>query len=251
MALPIECFSVLAVVFLLLLGPGETLAGKYVQHSPEYLERYPARAATLPAPLPSDVDSLCRLIESGQAGHPELFAALGEALLRAGEKGLAYRAFHRAHRLRSDDAAWGRRMQARKDACPRVPDRVIRAEERQAAFWVARLQDFERDRLARGEDPNDLALFYERYGRAEADLAAHARGRRLSWIGGAVGILIGAAFLAASRRVPRRFAALPLVVALLCFVAPALVGQAGLFYWGAAFALAGGAVAAALGKRRA
>lgn len=241
----------LAAVFLLLLGPGETIAGKFVQHSPEYLERYPARAAILPAPLPSEVDSLCRLIESGHADDPELFAALGEALFRAGRKELAYRAFHRAHRLRGKDAAWGRRMQARKDACPRVPDRVIREEEKQAAFWVARLQDFERERLARGEDPNDLTLFYERYGRPEADLPAHARGRRLSWIGGVVGFLIGVAFLVASRRVPRRFAALPLVVALLCFVAPPLVGQPGLFYWGAAFALAGGVAALAFGKGRA
>lgn len=241
----------LAVVFLLLLGPGETIAGKYVQHSPEYLERYPARPAPLPTPLPSDVDSLCRLIESGHSDQPELLAALGEALFRADQKALAYRAFHRAHRLRGRDGAWGRRMQALEDACPRVPDRVIREEEAQAAFWVARLQDHERERMARGEDPNDLTLFYERYGRPESDLAAHARGRRLSWIGGVVGILIGVAFFAASRRVPRRFAALPLVVALLCFVAPALGGQPGLFPWGAAFALAGGLATVAFGRRRA
>ncbi|MHC4136034.1 MAG: hypothetical protein ACYTDU_12200 [Planctomycetota bacterium] len=241
----------LAVVFVLLLGPGETIAGKYVQHSAEYLERYPARVAPLPAPLPSEVDSLCRLIEAGRHDHPELFAALGEALFLADRKELAYRAFHRAHRLRPKDAAWGRRMQARKDACPRVSNAVIAEEEKQAAFWVGRRQEFERDRLARGEDPDDLTLFYERYGRPEADLRAHARARRFSWTGGVVGLLIGVAFGAASRRVSRRVAALPLAVAALCLAGPALVGQAGLFYWGAAFATAGAIAVLAFGKRRA
>ncbi|MHC4971122.1 MAG: hypothetical protein ACYTG3_02190 [Planctomycetota bacterium] len=184
----------LAVVFVLLLGPGETIAGKYVQHSAEYLKRHPARPAALPTPLPSEVDSLCRLIEAGRHDNAELFAALGEALFRAGRKELAYRAFHRAHRLRPDDATWGRRMQARKDACPRVPRAVIAEEEKQAAFWVARLQEYERERLARGDDPDDLAAFFERYGRPEADLRAHARARRVSWALGVVGLLIVVAF---------------------------------------------------------
>jgi len=242
---------VLAVVFVLLLGPGETISGKYVQHSAEYLERYPARVAPLPAPLPSDVDSLCRLIEAGYPAHPELFAALGEALFRAGRKELAYRAFHRAHRLRPKDALWGRRMQARQDACPRVPNAVIANEEKQAAFWVARLQEYERTRLARDEDPRDLALFFERYGRPEADLRAHARARRFSWAGGIVGLVVGLVFGAASRRLSRRAAVVPLAVAALCLAGPALVGQVGLFYWGAAFATAGGMAGLACGKRRA
>jgi len=185
---------VLVAVFVLLLGPGETISGRYVQHSAEYLERHPAPVAALPSPLPSGVDGLCRLIEAGRHGDPELFAALGEALFLADRKELAYRAFHRAHRLRPKDAAWGRRMQARKNACPRVPTAVIREEERQAAFRVAKLQGYERECLARGKDPDDLALFFERYGRPDADLGAHARARRYPWVEGVVGILIGIAF---------------------------------------------------------
>lgn len=73
----------LAAVFLLLLGPSETIAGKYVQHSLEYLERCPARVAPLPAPLPSDVDSPCRLVESGPPDDPDLFA-WGAAFATAG-----------------------------------------------------------------------------------------------------------------------------------------------------------------------
>ena len=241
----------LVAVFVLLLGPGETIAGKYVRHSAEYLERHPARAAPLPDPLPSKVDSLCRLIEDGRHDHPELFAALGEALFLGDRKELAYRAFHRAHRLRPGDAAWGRRMQARQDACPRVSNAVIAEEEGQAAFWVGRLQEFERERLARGEDPDDLTLFHERFGRSEADLRAHARARRFSWAAGVVGLLIGVAFGVASRRVSRRVGALPLVVAALCLAGPALVGQAGLFYWGAASATAGAIAVLAFGRRRA
>jgi hypothetical protein len=190
-------------------------------------------------------------VPAGRHEHPELFAALGEALLLVDRKELAYRAFRRAHRLRPDDAAWGRRMQARQDACPRVPNAVIAEEEKQAAFWVARLQEYERERLARGEDPDDLTLFYEHYGRPEADLRAHARARRYSWVGGVVGLLIGVAFGAASRRVARLAAALPLVVAALCLAGPALMGTAGLFYWGAAFATAGAVAVLAFGKRRA
>ncbi|MHC4816470.1 MAG: hypothetical protein ACYTF8_00220 [Planctomycetota bacterium] len=241
----------LVVVFALLLGPGETISGKYVQHSAEYLERHPAPVAALPSPLPSGVDSLCRLIEAGRHEDPELFAALGEALFLGDRKDLAYRAFHRAHRLRPKDAAWGRRMQARKDACPRVPTAVIREEERQAAFWVAKLQAHERECLARGQDPNDLTMFHERYGRPDADLSAHARARRYSWVGGVVGILIGIAFGAASRRVARRAAVLPLAVAALCLFGPPLAGQAGLFFWGAACATAGALAVLAFGKRRA
>ena len=241
----------LAVVFVLLLGPGETIAGKYARHSAEYLELHPAPVAALPSPLPSDVDSLCRLIEAGRPEDPELFAALGEALFRADRKQLAYRAFHRAHRLRPKDATWGRRMQAREDACPRVPTAVIREEERQAAFWVAKLQAHERERIAQGNDPKDLTVFHERYGRPDADLSAHARARRYSWVGGVVGILIGIAFGAASRRVARRTVVLPLAVAALCLAGPSLVGQVGLFYWGAACATAGALAVLAFGKRRA
>ena len=241
----------LLLVSVLLLGPGETISGKYVQHSAEYLERYAAPGAPLPSPLPSGVDSLCRLIEAGRRNHPGLFAALGEALFLDGRKELAYRAFHRAHRLRPEDAAWGRRMQARKDACPRVPEAVIAEEERQAAFWVLKLQEYERGRLARGDDPDDLSVFFERYGRPEADLSAHARGRRFSWVGGVVGILIGLAFLAVRRRVVRRAAAFPLAVAALCLAGPQLVGQVGLFHWGAAGALGGALAVLAFGKRRA
>ncbi|MHC4547915.1 MAG: hypothetical protein ACYTEZ_03990 [Planctomycetota bacterium] len=237
------------LLVLVFLGPAETISGKYLQHSPEYRQLHPAPDRPLPVPLPTDVDPLCRLIEAGP-WTPELFAALGEALLRNGKAALAYRAFHRAHRLRPQDAAWGRRMQARLARCPRVPAATIRDEEAEAAFWVARLQEYERDRIARGEDPADLTGFYERYGRPEDDLRAFSRARRLSWVGGVVGVLIGVALGAAAPRLRRRAAIFPLAVAALCFAGPALVGQTGLFWWGAGFALAGALLVLAFGRRR-
>ncbi|MFI5403110.1 MAG: hypothetical protein ACHQ1G_09250 [Planctomycetota bacterium] len=174
---------------LLLLGPKETLAGKFPVHVPEYLQRYPEAPVPLPDPLPTDVDALCRLVEAGHA-TPGVYAALGDALFAKGDKALAYRAFHKAQAL--GDAALGRRMQERKDQCGYVDPLVIAEEERQARIWVEALRKYEETRIygimgPRG-DPRDLEAFYEQYGRAEDDLVAHARSRRIFLVVRAVGV---------------------------------------------------------------
>ncbi|MHC4930778.1 MAG: hypothetical protein ACYTGV_01120 [Planctomycetota bacterium] len=235
------------VAALLLLGPAETIAGKYPQHSPEFLERYPIRAIALPDPLPRDAEALCRLIESGHA-TPRLFAALGEALLARGQSELAYRAFDRAHRGGHPDPA---HVARRKDACARIPDSVIRAEEVEAERWVEALQAFERSRIRRGEDPRDRTEFYSRFGRPEDDLYTIVRAHRLSWAAGVAGFLIGLGFAVASRMLRKRAAVVPLVAAALCLTGPPLVGMTGLFFWGAGFSAAGGAMVLALGRGRA
>jgi hypothetical protein len=232
------------IVALLLLAPAQTIAGKYVQHSEEFLRVYPRTAAPLPAKLPAEVDALCALIEAGHA-TPQLFAALGDALYARGDKELAYRAYHKAHRLKHPDA---RAMALRKDKCPRVPDDVIRAEEGEARVWVDALQSYERDRIRRGLDPRDLAAFYERYGRPEDDLAALIRARRLVFVTGMAGVVIGIGFGLASRGMRKRFAAVPLVAAAACLGAPLVAGIAGPALWGAGFALAGAAAVAKFGQ---
>jgi hypothetical protein len=234
------------VAALLLLGPAETVSGKYVQHSPEFLERHPIRAIALPDPLPREAEALCGLIESGHA-TPQIFAALGEALLERGESALAYRAFDRAHRGGHPDLA---HIARRKDACARVPDSVIRAEEVEAERWVEALQAFERSRIRRGENPRDLTKFYSRFGRPEDDLYTMVRARRLSWAAGVAGFLIGLGFALASRILRKRAAVVPLVAAALCMAGPPLVGMTGLFPWGAGFSAAGGVLVLALGRRR-
>lgn len=171
---------------LLLLGPRETLSGKFPGHAPEYLERYPGAPVPLPDPLPKDVDDLCRLVEAGH-GTPEVYAALGEALFAVGERALAYRAFHAAQVLGAPG------MQEKKDECGYVDPSVIEEEKRLARVWVARLEEYERDRIRRGEDPRELGPFYERYGRAEDDLAAVAQARRTTWGLAAGGTLLGLA----------------------------------------------------------
>ena len=122
---------------------------------------------------------------------PEVFAALGEALYAGGAKELAYRAFHRAQRLwlEAGDKKAAGRMQVRKDACPRVPDRVIAAEEHEAMIWVEALESYERARVARGEDPTDRVAFFDRYGRPEEDLNAIVRSHRIAFLGSVVGML--------------------------------------------------------------
>ena len=173
----------------LLLGPRETLAGKFPGHAPEYLERYPEAPVPLPDPLPTDVDALCRLVEVGHA-TAEVYAALGDALFAKGEKALAYRAFHAAQ-AKGDVG-----MQEKKDRCGYVDPLVIEEEERRARVWVSWLMEYERDRIRRGEDPRDLGPFHERYGRAEDDLEAIAQARRKTWaVAMAVGLLGAAAIL--------------------------------------------------------
>lgn len=186
---------------LLLLGPRETLSGKFPGHAPEYLERYPAAPVTLPDPLPKGVDDLCRLVEAGH-GTPEVYAALGDALLARGDKALAYRAFHLAQAR--GDVETRREMQERKDRCGYVAPAVIEEEKRLARVWVAALQEYERDRIRRGEDPRDLGPFYERYGRAEEDVAAVAQARRTTWGFAAGGVLLGIAALLGGALLIRR-----------------------------------------------
>lgn len=238
------------LALLLLAGPAETISGKYVQHSDEYLRARPVEPPRLPDPLPDDVDALCALIQGGHA-TPELYAALGDALLAQGDKALAYRAFHRAHRARPKDTDWGKRMQARKYECERVPDAVVAAEEREARVWVAALQEYERDRLAAGEDPDDLAAFYERYGRPGDNLWKVMRAWQLSGAAGIIGFLVGLAGMIFARFVPRASAFVPALVVGLCLVGPALVGRTGLFHWGAGFAGAGTIAVLVFGRRRA
>jgi hypothetical protein len=184
----------LFLALLLLLGPRETLSGKFPQHAAEYLERYPAVPAPLPHPLPADADALCRLVEAGH-GTQEVYAALGEALLARGEKGLAFRAFRKAQALARDPAARAS-LQRRKDLCDHVDSAVIEGEEERARFWVESLKEYERSRIRRGEDPRDLAPFFARYGRAEDDLREIARARRRTWgLAMAAGLLGTAAIL--------------------------------------------------------
>jgi hypothetical protein len=182
---------VLLLLGLLLLGPGETLSGKYPGHSTEYLELHPPEPVPLPHPLPAGVEDLCRLVEAGHA-TPEVLAALGDALLARGEGELAYRAFLKAQRGASDPA-FAARMQERKDRCPRVGDERIAAEEREARTWVLGLKAYERERIRKGLDPRDLGPFHERYGRAEEDLYAVAQGRRIGFA-----LAVGAGFLGAA-----------------------------------------------------
>lgn len=192
----------LLLALLLLPGPRETLAGKFPVHSAEYLERHPAAPVPLPDPLPSGVDALCGLVEAGH-GTAAVYEALGDALLAKGDLALAYRAFRKAHALA--DASAKPRLVAKKDRCEFVPERVIEAEERRAAVWVSWLQEYERERIARGEDPRDLAIFHERYGRADEDLAELAQARRVSWaVAMAAGLLGAAAILGFVLRRRRR-----------------------------------------------
>jgi hypothetical protein len=185
----------LLLALLLLLGPRETLAGKFPGHSPEYLERFPAAPVPLPDPLPADADALCRLVEAGHQ-TPAVYEALGDALLVQGEKELAYRAFHKAQG-KADQAAKGA-LQRKKDLCEYVDPRAIEAEEEHARVWVSWLQEYERGRIRRGEDPRDLAAFHARYGRAEDDLREIAQARRKTWgVAMAAGLLGAAAILGA------------------------------------------------------
>lgn len=237
----------LLALALLLLGPAQTISGKYVRHSPEYAGARPVAIPQVPGPLPEGVEELCRLIEGGNETAP-LFSALGVALLRRGESALAFRAFDRAHRLGHPDAAW---LVARKDECGHVPEGRIRAEEQEAREWVRELQNFERRQLAQGGDPDDLEEFYTYYGRPEENMYTHIRVRRLSFAGGIAGILVGVACLVACRAVPRRAALLPALVAGALFLAPSAFGQTGLFLHGAAVAAAGAAATLLFGRKAA
>lgn len=175
------------LALLLLLGPAQTIAGKYIQHSEPYLRLRPAVAAPLPEKLPDEVDALCRLIEAGHATGP-VFSALGDALFAQDEKRLAYRAYRKALKL-------GHPRSPRMDECPVVPESTIANEEKEARVWVDALQSFETMRIHRNEDPDDLTEFYERYGRPEDDLNRIIRDRRIEFARGVALIVLAVAVL--------------------------------------------------------
>ena len=212
------------LLVLLLAGPAQTISGKYVPRDP----------VPLPAVLPGDVPALCALIEAGHGTSP-LFAALGDALFATGDKALSYRAYDKAQRLGHPEAA---RLARRKDDCPHVSAGRIRAEEREAEIWTDALASFTRS------GRTDMDAFHEQYGRAEDDLNAVVRARRVGFVGALAGVIFGLGFGLLAKRMRRRAAVAPLLVAGLC-----AVGPPGLIYWGAGAALLGAAAVATLGKR--
>jgi len=188
---------------------------------------YPQGAIDVPDPLPTEVDALCRLIE--QVGpQARLLGALGDALVAAGRPGLAYRAYDRAQRLGGEGD-----LQARKDRLDPVPRSVIEAEEREAKAWVQGLQNYERERIRRGEDPRDLGPFYERYGRPEESLVAKVRIRQTAFWAAALSTLLAFALAIGSARLRRRVAAVPLALAVLCLIGLLLGGPRGPYLWAA------------------
>lgn len=232
------------LLLLLVLGPAQTLSGKYVQHADEYLKKYPSKIVALPATLPRKVDELCALIEAGHA-TAQVHAALGEALLLGGEPALAYRAFDKAQRLKHPDAKY---IVARKDASEFVSEKKISEEEYEAKVWVDALQSYERKAMKSDLNPRNLDPFYARYGKPEDDLNAIIRKRQISFLGGILGIFIGVAFAFRATRMRKRAAAIPLIVAGASFGVALLVGFAGLLVLGGCFAAAGGLLVSARGR---
>jgi len=235
----------LLLVLAALGGPAQTISGKYVQHSDEYIAKYGTEPPFVPSSENPGIDELCALIEIG-SGYPGMMAKLGETLLENGEGELAFRAFHRARELGVKRTAW---IENKKDQCPRVSMDVIRAERTEADEWVKQLQNFERKQIAAGEDPDDLAEFYLLYGRAEQSMAAVMHNRRVSFLGGVIGILIGLGFGAASRALPRKIMVAPLLVGIALAFAPIVLGQPGILRWGSGAALAGAALVWMFGRR--
>lgn len=236
--------GVTQLLLLLVLGPAQTIAGKYYQHSDEYMKQYPQKSVALPQELPNAVAALCALIEAGHTS-PQVYAALGEALLRDGEGALAYRAFDRAQRRKHADPNY---IVARKDASEYVTEATIRGEEREARIWVDALQSYERAAIRSGRDPGNLDAFHERYGKPEDDLNRIIRMRRVSFLGGMVGIFVGVLFASRATRLRKRAAAIPLIVAAISFVTPLIMGFAGLLVLGGCFATAGGLLVSARGR---
>ena len=230
---------------ILFFGPAQTISGKYIQHSPEFVEAYPAPATAVPEPLPEESAALARLIR--QAGPSvRLFVALGDALYAEGDTALAYRAYDRAHRMDPPDPV---AIQKRKNRCRPVSEKIIRREEHEAKVWVEALQSYERACLREGADPRDLEPFYRRYGRPEEDLTRIIRARQLAFWSGALSLLFGAALIIGSARVRRRIAALPLALAALCLVG-ALVARDPPPYLLGAGVLAAAAVAVGMRGRQ-
>lgn len=207
----------LGVLLLLFGGAAQVVTGKYIQHSEEFLRLYPPPAIAVPNPLPQKSDELARLIVSGHA-TAELFEALGDALSAEGDSGLAYRAYDRAQIL---DPKAGPRLQPKKDRCEPIAASVLERERKEARIWVDALQSYERARIENGEDPRELAEFYERYGRAEDDLEAIIQGRQLAFWTAVLGIGLGLALVIGAKRFRRRIAAIQLAFAILCLIGAA------------------------------
>jgi len=236
---------VLVALLLFFGGPAQVIAGKYVQHCDEFLRIHPQPAIVVPKVLPKEVAALTQLIEGGHA-TAAVFEALGDALSAQGDSALAFRAYDRAQLL---DPQRSVAIQRKKDGCEPVSQNVIERERREARIWVDALQSYERARIENGEDPRDLEVFYQRYGRPEDDLGKIVQGRQLAFWVGALGLTLGAAFLIGSRRLRRRSAALPLALAALCLVG-ALRGAVMLPYVMAAAALGLSAVALSVRGRK-
>ena len=229
---------------LVLMGPGETIAGKYIQHSEEYLEVRGRPREIRPARMPK-VEDFCRALERNGPSW-ELMSRLGVALLQKDETGLAFRAFDRARELGHPDPTW---VEAQKDKCKRVPRETIEQERKEARLWVEELQNYERAQLREGRDPDDLEEFYARYGNPEENMYAVMRARRLSFLGGAIGVLLALGLMVASRSLPRKAALVPFVIAGILALAPSWLGQTGILLWGAGFLLVSAIVVGAFGKR--
>ena len=242
-----------AALLLVLLGPAQTLAGKYIQHSEEYLKLY--------GPVPAEhvrvrvegggetVGSICARIEFGDHSA-KTYEMLGETLAKNGDNGLAHRAFRKAHAQAEEmDRGFKQQMLQRMFDTGPVSKDLIEREEKEAREWVRALQEHERKQIAAGRDPNDLETFYAMYGRPEDDMYRAMWRRRTSFLIGAAGVLVGLALLLFSRRLMRLFGGVGLIAALGCALGPGMLGQVGLFYWGAAFSFAGGLAVLLWGKR--
>ena len=186
----------LVVLLFLFGGSAQIVAGKYIQHSEEFLRLHPQSAIAVPDPLPNDAATLAGLIEGGHA-TALIFEAFGDALSAQGDSALAYRAYDRAQLL---DPKASPAIQRKKDRCEPISLHVMERERREARIWVDALQSYERARIENGEDPRDLEEFFARYGRPEDDLGSIVQGRQLAFWVGALGITLGAAFLIGCRR---------------------------------------------------
>lgn len=239
-----------AAALLVLLGPAQTLSGKYIQHSEEYIKLLrPTYGLLPPLDAGTSVEGLCAHIERGDH-RARLYRGLGEGLAARGDKGLAHRAFRKAHLLAEEmDRGFKQQMLQRKFDMGPVSEEQIEREEKEAREWVHFLQEYERTQIAAARDPNDLEGFYAMYGRPEDDMYRTMWRRRTSFLIGAAGVLVGLALLLFSRRIVRLFGGIGIVVAIGCALGPGALGQVGLFYWGAAFSCAGGIAVLLWGKR--
>ena len=239
-----------AAALLVLLGPAQTLSGKYIQHSEEYVKLLrPTDGHLKTLGAASSVETLCAHIERGDH-RARLYRALGEGLAARGDKGLAHRAFRKAHLLAEEmDRAFKQQMLQRKFDTGPVSEEQIEREEKEAREWLHSLQEYERKQIAAERDPNDLEEFYAMYGRPEDDMYRTMWRRRTSFLIGAAGVLVGLALLLFSRRIVRMFGGVGVVVAIGCALGPGALGQVGLFYWGAALSFAGGVAVLVCGKR--